>query len=83
MLFIHGVGAAQETANGSFPGKNTRGDPCNSIGGNEPRGRGPDGDYFQPRGPKVELPTGNMTFYSNFNILYIYPDLFIILRILI
>ncbi len=63
VLFIHGVGAAQETANRSFPGKKARGDPCSSIGGNEPRGCGPDGDYFQSGGPEVGPPTGNMTFY--------------------
>lgn len=56
-------GAAQETANRSFPGKKARGDPRSSIGGNEPRGRGPGGDYFQSGGPEVGPPTGNMTFY--------------------
>lgn len=57
------LGAAQETVNRSFPGKKARSDPQCSIGGNEPCGRGPDGDHFQPRGPDVEPPTGNMTFY--------------------
>lgn len=56
-------GGTQETANGSFQGKNARGDPRGSIGGNESYGRGPDGDHFQPRGPEVEPHTGNMSFY--------------------
>lgn len=63
VLFIHREGAAQEAANRSFPGKKARGDPLSSIGGNEPRGRGLDGDHFQPRGPEVGPHTGNMTFY--------------------
>lgn len=72
MLFIHGVGAPQETANRSFPGKKTRGNPFNSIGGNEPRGRGSDVDNFQPRGPKVGPPTGNMTFCMSFTCIFSY-----------
>lgn len=63
VLFIHRVGAAQEAANRSFPGKKAGGDPCSSIGGNEPCGRGPDGDHCQTRGPEVGPPTGNVTFY--------------------
>lgn len=61
MLFIHRVGAAQETANRNFLGEKATGDLCCSIEGNEPRG--PEGDHFQPRGPDVGLPAGNMTFY--------------------
>lgn len=48
------------SGNRSFLGKKTRGNPFNSIGGNEPRGRG--SDLNKPRGPKVGPPTGNMRF---------------------
>ncbi|XP_076578951.1 histidine ammonia-lyase-like [Chaetodon auriga] len=49
-VYTQSWGVSQETANRSFPGKKARGDPQCSIGGNEPRGRGPHGDHFQSRG---------------------------------
>lgn len=63
VLFIHRVGAAhRKQPTGASRGKKATGDPFISIGGNEPRGRGLDGDHFQPRGPEVGPHTGNMTF---------------------
>ena len=47
-------GLAQEAVNRSFPGKNVRGYPQCSIGGNEQCGCGPEGDYFQPTIPEVQ-----------------------------
>lgn len=72
MLFIHRVGAAQETANESFPGKKAMGDPCRSIEGNEPCGRRPKQDHFQPRGSEMGPPS--LLLY------YIHIDIFILSR---
>lgn len=62
-VYSQSGGRLRKQSTGASREKKARSDPRCSIGGNEPCGRGPDGDHFQPRGPEVEPPTGNMTFY--------------------